>query len=135
MDIMGTIVIFLCKQEYEGKSLYEELYCARGDMENRIKGQQLCLFADRTSTHDFTSNQLRLWLSSVSYVLISELRRKALKGTALAKAQCSTIRLKLFKIGALVKVSVRRVYIQMSSGYPFMDLFRRIMINLKACYG
>ena len=105
------VVTNLWKQEYEGKSLYEELYCARGDMENRIKEQQLCLFADRTSTHDFTSNQLRLWFSSVSYVLMSELRRKALKGTALARDQCSTMRLKLFKIGALVKVSVRRVYI------------------------
>ena len=129
------VVTNLSKEEYAPKSLYEDLYCARGDMENRIKEPQLCLFAERTSTHELKANQLRLWFSSVAYILISELRRKGLQGTEMAKAQCSTIRLKLFKIGALIKVSIRRVYIQMSSAYPYMDMFHRVLLNLKGSYG
>jgi Transposase DDE domain group 1 len=88
---------------------YEKLYCARGEMENRIKEQQLCLFADCTSTHHLKSNQVRLWFSSVAYVLLNELRRLGLAGTYLAQARCDTMRIKLLKIGAQVKVTVRRV--------------------------
>lgn len=109
------------------KALYEDLYCARGDMENRIKEQQLDLFADRTSSHTMRANQLRLWLSSFAYVLVSALRREALKGTRMAKATCGTIRLKLLKIGAQVTVSVRRFLIHLASACPYQDVF------LKAC--
>ena len=129
------VITNFSKDEYEAQALYEDLYCPRGDMENRIKEQQLCLFADRTSTYQMSSNQLRLWFSAVAYVLMNELRRRYLKGTQLAQAQCSTIRLKLFKIGALITVSVRRIYIQMSSTYPYKDMFHKIMLNLKGCYG
>jgi hypothetical protein len=94
------VVTSLSSRAFNARQLYEDLYCARGDMENRIKEQQLGLFADRTSSTTFTANQLRLWLSSVAYVLLSELRRVALKGTELTRAQCTTIRTKLLKIGA-----------------------------------
>ena len=117
-----------------GQELYEKFYCARGDMENRIKEQQLWLFADRTSTELMRSNQLRLWFSSVAYVLIAELRRIGLKGTEMEKAQVGTIRTKLFKIGALVKVSVRRVLITMSSAYPYAELFNQIVRNIRLQY-
>jgi len=117
-----------------GQELYEKVYCARGDMENRIKEQQLWLFADRTSTELMRSNQLRLWFSSVAYVLIAELRRIGLKGTEMEKAQVGTIRTKLFKIGALVKVSVRRVLITMSSAYPYAELFNQIVRNIRLHY-
>lgn len=122
-------------QEYgTGQEIYEKTYCARGDMENRIKEQQLWLFADRTSTELMRSNQLRLWFSSVAYVLIAELRRTGLKGTEMEKAQVGTIRTKLFKIGALVKVSVRRVLITMSSAYPYANLFNQIVGNIRQRY-
>ncbi len=114
------------------RELYESLYCARGEMENRIKEQQLCLFADRTSTHQLWSNQIRLWLSSVAYTLLQHLRQFGLKGTALEVAQCDTIRLKLFKIGALVRVSVRRVQILLSSSYPYVALFQKVLANIRA---
>jgi hypothetical protein len=107
----------------DARSFYEDIYCARGEMENRIKEQQLELFADRTSTSKMKSNQLRLWLSSVAYVVINEIRRLALPGTKMEQAQCGTIRLKLLKIGAQVKVSVRRVLIRLSSSYPYQELF------------
>ena len=93
-------------------------------MENRIKEQQLALFADRTSTHELLSNQLRLYFSSFAYVLMQTLRRLGLNGTTLAKAQCDTIRLKLFKIGVHIRLSVRRVCIAFSESYPYADLFR-----------
>ncbi len=128
------IVTSLTQAAYTARSLYEELYCARGDMENRIKEQQLDLFADRTSTSLFRSNQLRLWFSSVAYVLLSELRRLGLKGTELERAQCSTIRNKLLKIGALVCVSVRRVWLRLASGYPYKELLASILTNLKRAY-
>ena len=99
------VVTSLSREEYGARDLYEGLYCGRGDMENRIKEQQLCLFADRTSTGAMRSNQIRLIFSSVAYLLVSALRRLGLKGTALEKAQCDTIRLKLFKIG--VRLSSR----------------------------
>jgi len=108
---------------YTAQQLYEELYCARGEMENRIKEQQLYLFADRSSCMTMKANQLRLWFSAVAYVLMNELRRRALRGTQLAEATCQTIRLKLFKIGGLVRVSVRRITVNLSSGYPYRELF------------
>jgi hypothetical protein len=113
------------------KALYEEIYCARGEMENRIKEQQLDLFADRTSAASMRSNQLRLYFSSFAYVLLQTLRRVGLRGTEFARAQCGTIRLKLLKIGALVSVSVRRVRLRMASGYPYAQLFAQVLDNLR----
>ena len=121
----------LSREEYEAKPLYEELYCARGEMENRIKEQQLELFADRTSTRYLKSNQLRLWLSSVAYVLMNELRRLGLAQTEMDQAQCSTIRLKLLKIGAQVQVSVRRVWVRLASSYPFQELLLEVYRRLR----
>jgi hypothetical protein len=116
---------------WDAKALYEELYCARGEMENRIKEQQLCLFADRTSTATMRANQIRLWFSSAAYTLVDAFRRVGLAGTKLARARCDTIRLKLFKIGAAVRVSVRRVYISMASSFPLQDLFRQTLKRLQ----
>ncbi len=117
-------------QTGDPQTLYEDVYCARGDMENRIKEQQLDLFADRTSCHDWWPNQFRLLLSGCAYVLISALRRTILKGTALAKAQCGTIRLKLFKIGAVIIRNTRKVKFFFSSAYPFQKLFTNIAQKL-----
>ncbi|HYW75499.1 MAG TPA: transposase, partial [Gammaproteobacteria bacterium] len=114
------------------QTLYEQLYCARGEMENRIKEQQLALFADRTSTHEMRANQLRLYFSSFAYVLVQTLRRVGLTGTALAKAQCQSIRLKLFKIGARITTSVRRVWIALSESYPQAALFAHVLAKLQA---
>ena len=125
------VVTSLSPGRMAARAVYEELYCARGEMENRIKEQQLALFADRTSTHEMRSNQLRLYFSSFAYVLIQTLRRLGLKGTVLAKAQCDTIRLKLFKIGAHIRLSVRRVCIAFSESYPYVELFRRILRTLQ----
>ena len=113
------------------KALYETHYCARGDMENRIKEQQLDLFADRTSTHTMRANQLRLWFSSTAYVLMSALRRIALKGTQLAKATCGTIRLKLLKIGAQISLSVRRIVIHFASACPYQEIFHQAWQQLQ----
>jgi hypothetical protein len=113
------------------KPLYEDLYCARGEMENRIKEQQLCLFADRTSCQAMRANQLRLWLSSVAYVLMRALREHGLRDTPLATARCDTIRLKLLKIGALVRVTVRRVWFSLAESYPYQDVFGRVFENLR----
>jgi hypothetical protein len=124
------IVTNLPKEEWPGKELYEETYCARGEMENKIKEQQLYLFADRTSAGKFEANQLRLWFSSLAYVLFSGLRRMGLKGTELEKARSDTIRLKLLKLGAQVKVTVRRLWLKLSSSYPFKELFRKVWKNL-----
>lgn len=128
------VVTSLSKKEYKAKELYEDIYCARGEMENRIKEQQLGLFADRTSTATLRANQLRLWFSSMAYVLLSELRRVGLKGTELAHAQCSTIRTKLLKIGAIVRISVRRVWISCASGYPYRSIFLQVLSNLRVGY-
>ncbi len=125
------VVTSMGAARWAAKPLYEELYCARGEMENRIKEQQLCLFADRTSTATMRANQIRLWFSSAAYTLVDALRRLGLAGTKLARARCDTIRLKLFKIGAAVRVSVRRVYISMASSYPLQDLFRRVLRRLQ----
>jgi hypothetical protein len=113
------------------RTLYEQIYCARGEMENRIKEQQLDLFADRTSATGIQSNQLRLYFSSFAYVLLEYLRRVGLRATEMARAQCGTIRLKLLKIGALVTVSVRRIRLRMASGYPYVDLFWKVLANLR----
>ena len=110
----------------EAQALYEQLYCARGDMENRIKEQQLDLFADRTSCHTLRANQIRLYMASVAYVLMQALRRLGLAGTKLAKAQCSTIRNKLLKIGAHLRLTVRKVWISFSSAYPYQELFLQV---------
>jgi hypothetical protein len=112
-------------REGDPEDLYKNLYCQRGEMENRIKEQQLGLFADRTSCHAFLANQFRLLLSSAAYVLIESIRRLGLSGTELARAQVQTIRLKLFKIAARVKTSVRRVVFHLSSSYPY----RHILIH------
>jgi len=112
------------------EGIYDKLYTARGDMENRIKEQQLGLFADRTSCHAFRANQFRLLLSSAAYVLVEHLRRTVLCHTELAEAQVSTIRLKLFKVAARVIVSVRRVVLRLSSGYPLQGLWRRLLPQL-----
>ncbi len=100
-------------------------------MENRIKEQQMCLFADRTSCHTMRANQLRLWLSSAAYVLLQALRERGLAGTELARARCDTIRLKLLKIGAVVRVTVRRVWVSLSGSYPYQELFRQVLDNLR----
>ena len=116
------VVTSLSGEEVAPQRLYEEIYCARGDMENRIKDRikecQLDLFADRTSAATMRANQLRLWFASMAYVLLCALRRIALQHTQFAKATCGTIRLKLLKIGALVRTSVRRIKFAMASGCP-----------------
>ena len=121
------VVTNLPGHAWHSRELYEDLYCARGDMENRIKEQQLDLFADRTSAATLRANQLRLWLSTFAYVLMSALRRIALKGTRLANATCGTLRLKLLKIGARIKTSVRRFIIHLASACPYQDLFRQAL--------
>jgi len=125
------IVTSMASEEKDARELYEDFYCARGDMENRIKEQQLGLFADRTSTSWMRSNQLRLYFSSFAYILVHALRRLGLEGTELAKAQCDTIRLKLFKIGAQIRVSVRKVWISFSESYPYLKLFQQVFARLQ----
>jgi hypothetical protein len=110
--------------------VYDGWYTPRGEMENRIKEQQLGLFADRTSCHRFIANQFRLLLASAAYVLIEHLRREGLRGTELARTQVSTIRLKLLKIAARVRTSVRRVVLHLSSSYPYQQLLRRLIARL-----
>lgn len=104
--------------------LYEQLYCARGEMENVLKQQVLDLKADRMSTHYLASNQLRLWLTTFAYLLMERVRALGLSGTELAQATMGSVRLKLLKVAAQVRVSVRRVYVQLSSAYPMQELFR-----------
>jgi hypothetical protein len=106
-----------------GRDLYEKFYCARGDMENRIKEQQLDLFADRTSAAPFASNQLRLWFSTLAYLLLARLRATALQGTVLARATVGTIRLRLLKVAAMITVSVRRVHVRMAGAFPLQHAF------------
>src|ERR1700756_4259709 len=125
------VVTSLGREAWAAQVLYEKRYCARGDMENRIK-EQLMLFSDRTSTHYLRSNQLRLYFSSIAYVLLQMLRRLGLEGTELAKAQCSTIRLKLLKIGALIRITVRKVWVSLAGGYPYVALFRQVYEKLCA---
>jgi hypothetical protein len=125
------VVTSLSAERLDPRALYEDCYCARGDMENRIKEQQRCLFADRTSCQTMRANQLRLWLSSAAYVLIQALRQQGLQETPLAKAQCDTIRLKLFKIGALIRVTVRRVWFALAESYPYQAVFGQAFENLR----
>lgn len=125
------VVSSLPKPEWPGKSLYEELYCARGEMENRIK-EQLGLFADRTSAHRMRVNQMRLWLASLAYVLLARFRKWGLRGTEWARTQIWKLRAKLLKIGALVRVSVRRVFFEISKHYPQKRLFKQVLANLQA---
>ncbi|MGH7177776.1 MAG: IS1380 family transposase [Tepidisphaeraceae bacterium] len=117
-------------EEDDPQRLYDQLYCKRGEAENRIKEQQLGLFADRTSCHDFAANQFRVLLSAAAYVLLQHLREHALAGTELAEAQVSTLRVKLLKIGALIKRSARRVVLHLAGGCPVQDLFRLIAAKL-----
>jgi hypothetical protein len=124
------VVTSLSAEQFQARALYEELYCARGEMENRIKEQQLALFADRTSTEWMRSNQLRLYFSTFAYQLMQGLRRFGLKGTEMAQAQCQTIRLKLLKIGAQIRVTVRRVFFSLAAGYPFREIFAQVYANL-----
>lgn len=126
------IVTSLSPEQMDARGLYEDFYCARGDMENRIKEQQLDMFADRTSAATMRANQLRLYLSSVAYMLMHALRRLGLKDTDLARAQCQTIRLKLLKIGAQVRVTVRKIWISLAGGYPYAEAFAAVYRNLQA---
>ena len=128
------VVTSLPKNRWPARKLYEKLFCARGEMENRIKEQQLFLFADRTSSATMRANQLRLWFSSVAYVLMNELRQVALAGTELARAQCHTIRLKLLKIGARVTISVRRIVIHIATGYPHQTLFQKALTRIQTVH-
>jgi len=126
------IVTNLRVEQQAGQPLYEQVYCARGDMENRIKEQQLALFANRTSTATLRANQLRLYFSSIAYTLLLGLRRLGLAGTELARAQCQTIRLKLLKIGAQVRVTVRKVWVSFSSAYAHRQTFVQAYHHLAA---
>jgi len=125
------VVTSLSAEELDARTLYEDLYCARGEMENRIKEQQLCLFADRTSCATMRANQLRLWLSSAAYTLLAALRQFGLQGTEMAQARCDTIRLKLLKLGALVRTTVRRVWISFSESCPYQRVFAQVYDNLR----
>jgi hypothetical protein len=124
------VVTSLAGEAWAAQALYEELYCARGDMENRIK-EQFSLFADRVSAETMRANQMRLYLSTMTYILVSGLRRLGLKGTELAEAQVSTIRTKLLKIGAQIRVTVRKVWISMASSYPWQKLYQQVWANLR----
>lgn len=128
------VVTSIKREKIDARVLYEKEYCARGEMENRIKEQQLYLFADRTSTETMRANQLRLWFSSVAYVLLDELRRIGLRSTDFAKAQCHTIRNKLFKIGAQIRISVRRICVSLADGYPYQNIFLQAYENLRMTY-
>jgi len=125
------VVTSLSAKAFDAGSLYEEEYCVRGDMENRIKEQQFCLFADRTSAATMRANQLRLWLSSVAYTLLLALRRLGLKKTTMAKDRCDTIRLKLLKIGAQIRVTVRKVWVSLSESCPYRPLFQQVYDHLR----
>lgn len=125
------VVTSLPASKADAVKVYEKIYCARGEMENRIKEQQLYLFADRTSAHLMRVNQIRLWFSSVAYVLLNELRRLGMRGTALARARCDTIRTQLLKIGARVFLSVRRIAFSLHSSHPHQALFSQVYDQLQ----
>ena len=124
------VVTSLTAAEWPAQQLYEKFYCARGEMENRIK-EQMCLFADRLSTDEMKGNQLRLYFSALAYTLMEALRRLGLRSTEWAQAQVDTIRLRLFKIGAIVRISVRRISLQLSSTYPWKDIFAQAFHALR----
>jgi hypothetical protein len=125
------VVTSLTPEQGAAQTLYEQLYCERGDMENRIK-EQFSLFADRVSTETMRANQMRLYLSAMAYILVSGLRRLGLKATELAQAQVSTIRTKLLKIGAQIRITVRKVWVSMASSYPWQDLYQQVWTNLSS---
>lgn len=128
------VVTSIQRSDTQARTLYEELYCARGNMENRIKEQQMGLFSDRTSSHTLRANQLRLWFSGLAYVLMHELRRIGLRKTELQSAQAWTIREKLFKIGAVVTISFRRIRLALAEGYPWQEAFMSCLKNLQRYY-
>lgn len=125
------VVTSLSVEDFDAREVYEDLYAVRGDMENRIKEQQLGLFADRTSAATMRANQLRLWFSTFAYVVYTEFRRVGLAGTELARAQVSTIRRRLIKIGAVIRISVRRLYASMSSAFPLKSTFTTALQQLQ----
>jgi hypothetical protein len=125
------VVTSLGAEQWTAHTLYEELYCARGEMENRIK-EQFSLFADRVSAETMRADQMRMYFSGLAYVLVCGLRRLGLKDTEMAKAQVSTIRTRLLKIGARVRVSIRRVYLSMAASYAWKGLFAQVHANLQA---
>jgi hypothetical protein len=124
------VVTSLSPKQWPDQALYEKFYCARGEMENRIK-EQMCLFADRLSTGEMEGNQLRLYFSALAYTLMEALRRLGLEGTEWAQAQVDTIRLKLFKIGAILRISVRRITLQLNSAYPWKNIFAQAFHALR----
>ncbi len=124
------IVTSLDAESWEKQKLYEELYCARGDMENRLK-EQFVLFADRVSASTMRANQQRIYLSVIAYTLMNGLRRLGLQATTMATAQVGTIRLKLLKIGALIQVTVRKVWVRLASSYPYQSLFSQVLEQLR----
>ena len=124
------VVTSLTAEEWEARALYEDLYCERGEMENRIK-EQYSLFADRVSSETMQANQMRMYFSAMAYVLVCGLRRLGLKNTEMQHAQVSTIRTRLLKIGARVRVTVRRVYLSMASSYPWQELFAQVYAQLR----
>jgi hypothetical protein len=124
------VVTSLTSEAWEARALYEELYCQRGEMENRVK-EQFQLFSDRLSTHWLWSNQLRLSLSAFAYVLIDTLRRVGLPGTEMARAEANTIRLRLLKIGAIVRVSARKIWVSLANAHPAAMLFARVYASLR----
>lgn len=125
------VVTSLLAEAFGARELYEVQYCGRGEMENRIKEQQLDMFADRTSTATMTAHPLRVWLSAIAYSLMNDLRVLGLKGTQLAQATCGTIRTRLLKIGALSRVSVRRVLIHLAGSCPRQEVFVQALTNLR----
>ena len=124
------VVTSLSAATWSPQKLYEDLYCARGDMENRIK-EQLSLFADRVSAETMQANQLRIYFSAMAYLLVDGLRRLALTGTDMARAQVWTIRLHLLKIGAQLRISVRQIWISMAASYPRQQLFQHAWVALR----
>jgi Transposase DDE domain group 1 len=125
------VVTSLPAEEYAARTLYEQEYCGRGDMENRIKEKQRMLFADRVSCGTMRANQVRLYLSTVAYILMRALREFGLQGTELAPAQCATIRVQLLKIGAVIRITVRKVWVALSEAYPFRAVFEQVWQNLQ----
>jgi DDE family transposase len=125
------VVTSLSPDAFDAQTLYEQEYCARGNMENRIKEKKLFLFADRVSCQTMRANQVRLCLSTVAYLVMRALRDFGLRDTELSHAQCDTIRVKLLKIGATIRVSVRRVVLALSEAFPFQAIFQRAWQNLR----
>ena len=124
------VVTSLTAEQAAAQQLYATICCARGEMENRIKEQQLGLFADRTSTALLRSNQIRLYFSSIGYCVLEALRRLGLAGTKMTRAQCPTIRLRLLKIGARIRITARKVWISLATGYAWAGVFEQVYENL-----